>query len=370
MDIVFYTSGHGFGHASRDVEILNELGAAGRHRLRLRTAVSPDLLRRTLRVPYTLLPGACDTGIVQTTSIAQSDAATVQAALDFYDTFPARLDAEVRRLDDGRVDLVVGDIPPLAFAAATRLGVPAVALGNFTWDWIYETHPSFLPAGSEVLHLIRDCYRQAALALELPFSGGFDVFERVKRVPLVARRPTQSAAATRAFFGLPATGRVALLSFGGYGLPALQLRQIDCGSDWTVVTTDRVTDTARPLPPFARVISEQVFLGSAFRYEDLVAAADAVVTKPGYGILAECISAGTPMLYTSRGSFREYDVLVAAMPDVVRARYISQADLFAGRWREPLEALLAQPDPPAHVATNGAEVAAAIIDEELGSHVI
>ena len=52
---------------------------------------------------------------------------------------------------------------------------------------------------------------------------------------------------------------------------------------------------------------------SGYRYEDLVRAADVVVTKPGYGIIAECLANDTALLYTDRGRFIEYDVLVAAM---------------------------------------------------------
>lgn len=358
MTIVFYISGHGFGHASRDVEVLNALGAAGFHRLLLRTAVNPDLLVRTLRVPYDLLPGPCDTGIVQASSVSHDDAATVQAALAFYADYDARIDADVRRLADRSVDLIVGDVPPIAFAVASRLGVPSVALANFTWDWIYETHPGFLPAGAAVLDRIRQSYAQATLALELPFSGGFGIFPRVEPLALIARRASQPRAATRAHFGLPADGRVALLSFGGYGLPDLDLAAIDCRRDWTIVTTDRVSRGDVAALPFVRAVTERDFLTSAFRYEDLVAAADVVVTKPGFGILGECISTGTAMLYTSRGVFREYDTLVAAMPRFVRAAFIDHASLFAGRWRAALEALLAQPAPPETLPATGAEDAA------------
>ena len=35
-------------------------------------------------------------------------------------------------------DLVVGDVPPLAFEAAAEAGVDSVAVANFSWDWIYE----------------------------------------------------------------------------------------------------------------------------------------------------------------------------------------------------------------------------------------
>lgn len=359
MPIVFYISGHGFGHASRDVEVINALGAITNAPIVLRTSVSAGLLTRTLRVPYELRAGACDTGIIQPSAVTQDDPATVAATLEFYRDFPQRVEAEVKALADLKVDLIVGDIPPLGFATATALGVPSIALGNFTWDWIYETHPGFLPAGAHVIDLIRDCYRRVDLALELPFPGGFEIFKRVQSLPLVARRASQVPEATRAFFGLPPAGRVALLSFGGYGLPTLDLNSIDCRDDWTIVTTDRVTSGVAPR--HVRRIVEQEFLTSRFRYEDLVAAADVVMTKPGYGIIAECISTGTGLVYTPRGEFREYDVLVEALPRHVRSAFISHEDLFAGRWQKALEAVLSQPQPARPMATNGAEVAAEII---------
>lgn len=360
MPLIFYISGHGFGHASRDVEIINAIGDRLDAPIVIRTSVSPDLLKRTLRVPVDLRPGICDTGIVQATSVSHDDPATVAAAAAFYGDFPRRVDEEVARLADVDVELIVGDIPPLAFATATALGVPSVAIGNFTWDWIYETQPGLLPDGAAIIDLIRTCYRGVDLAIELPFSGGFEVFSRVTRVPLVARRSTQPADATREFFGLPGRGRVALLSFGGYGLPSLDLAGIDCRDDWTIVTTDRVT-TGTAAPPHVRRIVEREFLESAFRYEDLVAASDVVMTKPGYGIIGECISTGTGLVYTPRGPFREYDVLVDALPRLVRSAFISHDDLFAGRWRAALEATLAQPAPPERMEPTGAEVAADLV---------
>jgi hypothetical protein len=364
VSIVFYISGHGFGHASRDVEIINRL-PPGRSPVIIRSAVSPDLLARTISVPYTLRAGICDTGIVQTSSITHDDAATVAAAAAFYPDLAARAEREAAALAGDHVTLVLGDIPPLAFEVAARLSVPSLALGNFTWDWIYETHPGFAAGAGWTLDVMRAAYRKATLALELPFGTGFDVFPHVKSIPLVARRPTQSRRATRAHFGLPAGGRVALLSFGGYGLPSVDLASVDCRDEWTVVTTDRVTSGTSAVPAHVRVVVEGQFLTSAFRYEDLVAAVDVVMTKPGYGILGECVAAGTSIVYTSRGAFREYDVLVGAMSRVVRSVFISQADLLAGRWRAALEGALAQADPPETLQTNGADVAAEIIESLL-----
>jgi L-arabinokinase len=83
-----------------------------------------------------------------------------------------------------------------------------------------------------------------------------------------------------------------------------------------------------------------------------------VVTKPGYGIISEAIANDAALLYTSRGHFVEYDVLVREMPRYLRARFITQADLLKGNWSEALDALLAQPPPPERPELNGAEVAA------------
>jgi hypothetical protein len=77
------------------------------------------------------------------------------------------------------------------------------------------------------------------------------------------------------------------------------------------------------------------------------------------------------MLYTSRGHFVEYDVLVAEMPRYLRCAYIDHGDLFAGRWLKALTRVMeapvppGPPAPPAPPATNGAEVAVQLITQRI-----
>jgi L-arabinokinase len=108
-------------------------------------------------------------------------------------------------------------------------------------------------------------------------------------------------------------------------------------------------------------LNEEVMYDAGIRYEDLVGAAEIVVTKPGYGIIAECIANDTAILYTSRGHFPEYDVLVEEMPKYLRSAFISHDDLFDGRWEPHLDKLRAQPKPKKTPETNGADVAAEIL---------
>src|SRR5688572_52319 len=134
-DIVFYISGHGFGHASREVEIINALGRARPDlRIVIRSAVSPGLLARTITVPYDLRPGPCDSGIVQSSSVTHDDEETVQSALDFFGAWTSHVEAEIRDLGGSRPAVLVGDIPPIAFEVGARIGVATIAISNFTWD--------------------------------------------------------------------------------------------------------------------------------------------------------------------------------------------------------------------------------------------
>src|SRR5688572_27360879 len=139
--IVFYISGHGFGHASREVEVINAIGAARPDlTIVVRTAVSEALLTRTLRTPVIRLEGPCDTGVIQRDSVTHDDEATIREAVAFQKTMADRVEAEVARLRSFDVRAIVGDIPPMAFDVAACLDVQSIAIANFTWDWIYEWH--------------------------------------------------------------------------------------------------------------------------------------------------------------------------------------------------------------------------------------
>ena len=76
------------------------------------------------------------------------------------------------------------------------------------------------------------------------------------------------------------------------------------------------------------------------QYEDLVCAVDAIVTKPGYGIVADVLGHHLPILYTDRGEFAEYPKLVEALHDCATCEYIPQQELLAGNLAPYLTRLL------------------------------
>ena len=357
--VFFYISGHGFGHASRQIEIINALGTARPDlAIAVRTSAPAWLFHRTVRVPITLTPADCDTGVVQIDSLRLDEAATIARARAFYDALPQRASDEARLLARHAARLVVSDAPPLACAAAARAGIPSVVVSNFTWDWIYEAYPKVPDDAPDLLPAIRRAYRAAHLAWRLPMHGGFATVDTVEDVPFVARHASHDPADVRRRLGLPLERRLVLSSFGGYGVSGLDVAALDCLDDFGVVITTRGDAAGARWPAGVFAIAEEALYGSGIRYEDLVKACDVVATKPGYGIIAECIANDTAMLYTSRGRFAEYEVLVAEMPRYLRCGFVDHDALFAGRWRTALDRILALPAPPERPRTDGAGVVA------------
>jgi L-arabinokinase len=167
---------------------------------------------------------------------------------------------------------------------------------------------------------------------------------------------------------VPADKPIVLVSFGGFGLPGLDTEALAKFKKYTVLTAVNVPLSRAKKDALAVErkgafvsVNEEAMYDVGIRYEDLVGAAEVVVTKPGYGIVSECIANDSAILYTSRGHFPEYDVLVEEMPKHLRSAFISQDDLFAGKWENYLDKLRAQPKPKKKPETNGADVAAEIL---------
>jgi len=341
MRVVFYISGHGFGHASRAIEVIEQVAERRpRARIAVRTAVPAEFFARA-RTTIDLQHADVDTGMVQIDSLRLDVAETARRAAAFYTTFPDRVEREATLLRQMGADLVVGDIPPLAFAAAAHAGLPSVAVANFTWDWIYGAYPEFQTLAPDAIPTISRAYATATCALRLPLHGGFEPMRPVTRdIPFIARRSVRDRRETRRLLGIEDARPAVLPSFGSYGV-RLPLDALARSSRFSIVPGDEATLRRHGLA-----------------YPDLVAAADVVVSKPGYGIVSECMANSTALLYSSRGHFIEYDVFVAGMPRFLRCREIAQEELLAGRWADAVEAVLGQPSPPGSPRVDGAGVAA------------
>jgi hypothetical protein len=354
-----YVSGHGFGHCVRTAAILGEVRAlAPRLPIAVVTAGPEGVFRQAVGSDLTFRAEKTDVGLVQQGALVIDTAATAEACDAFARDLPARVEREAAWLRETGARLVLGDVPPLAFLAAARAGIPAVASTNFSWDWIYRHLARHEPRLVEPADAAREAYGHAHLLLQHPFAGDLSAFPRRRTIPLVTRRPPVTREEGRRRLGLGPQPAV-LLSFGGLGLPGLDFEALAGLRGFQFLSEP----TGSSVPANLRVLSTSDLGALGLGYLGLVAAADIVITKPGYGIVSDAIACRTRMVYTERGDFPEYPILVREMTRWLPAEYVANADLLAGRVQPALEAVLerAFPESP---PMDGATVAAHVLIDE------
>ena len=191
--VVFYISAHGFGHASRSIEVIN---VVLRQRpdlpLTVRSSVPPWLFETAAERALDLHAVATDTGLAQVGSLRIDEGETARLAAKFYEQFETRVADEAAWLRRAGATLVVADVPPLACAAAARAGIPSIVLANFTWDWIYRGFDGFDRDAPGVLDIIEQAYSTTTCALRLPLHGGFDANGRRRARHTAHRAPLPS----------------------------------------------------------------------------------------------------------------------------------------------------------------------------------
>jgi len=354
MHIAYYITAHGYGHGVRSCDILAAL--LDRHP-GVRVTVTTDLPEGFLRSRLAgadgrleVRPGAFDVGMVQKDSIRVDVDATLREALDLLADRPRLADYEAAFLRGEGADLVVADIPSIPIEAAAEAGVPAVAVGNFSWDWIYGPFARRDPRWREIIRMFEEGYRQARLLLKLPFSPAMSVFSSREEIPLLAEpgraRRTELAEHT----GARTDRRWVLLSFTSLEWDAAALARVEALDAFEFFTV-------KPLEWAGRrnihAVDRRVI-----GFSDVLASADAVISKPGYGILSDCVANAKPFIYAEREDFIEYPLLESELKRVLRNVHIPAADLYAGRLADALEALESAPPPPETMARGGAAVVA------------
>jgi L-arabinokinase len=356
--LVYYVSGHGFGHAVRSGEIIRALRRA-------RPALAVHVRSGA---PDWLFPGASsiervelDVGVVQPDALRIDRAATLRLAASLASRADSLVGHEREIVRGLQARLVVSDIPALAFLIAQACRVPGIGVANFAWDWIYEPYIGAEPHATWLLDWLRQAYASADLLLRLPFHGDLSAFRNVEDVPLVTRKPTAPRQVLRQRLGLQEHEQAVLLSFGGLGLSGLDARQLEKLGRYTFLGTEKELQTGNGLPANVRLLPIQ-----SEHYDDLIGASDVVVSKPGFGIVASCLAQRIPLLYTSREDFREYPILVQAIHTHGRGLLIPQEDLLAGNLGPFLKQLLGDDAPWSPLRTDGATVIAERLLKLLG----
>ncbi|MGV8073513.1 MAG: hypothetical protein AB2L11_02965 [Syntrophobacteraceae bacterium] len=355
--LAYYITPHGFGHAVRSLEIIRYLQLlASDLDIILISAIPDFLVEQNLGKPVPYRKERLDIGLIQNNNL-QYDLKESLAALEkLRDGHNALVAKEVQFLKSENITTVVSDIPFLAFYAAFECGIPSVGIGNFTWDWIYGAFAASDPDWNPIISWIREGYSRADLLLQLPMHGDCSACPHILDVPLVAGRAVRGPEETRTILGCPPEIKLYLVSFTDLDLDTKALGRISQIKDALFLFKH----------PLHYELSNGMSLDPLdLTYTDVVATANAVITKPGYGIVSDCLAHGTPVIYTDRGLFHEYEVLVQAIEQSLTTVYIPSSDLYSGAWEQAIKKIESLPRRAPQIRTDGAKICARHILEKM-----
>nr|KJB66021.1 hypothetical protein B456_010G124600 [Gossypium raimondii] len=351
----YYVTGHGFGHATRVVEVVRNLIAAG-HDVHVVTGAPDFVYTSEIQSPRLFLRKlVLDCGAVQ------ADALTVDrlASLQKYSETAVRprdsiLATEVEWLYSIKADLVVSDVVPVACRAAAEAGIRSVCVTNFSWDFIYAEY--VMAAGyhhRSIVWQIAEDYSHCEFLIRLPGYCPMPAFRDVIDVPLVVRRLHKSRKEVRKELRIGEDVKLVILNFGGQ--PAgWKLKEDYLPSGWLCLVCG-ASDT-QELPPNFLKLPKDAYT------PDLIAASDCMLGKIGYGTVSEALAYKLPFVFVRRDYFNEEPFLRNMLEFYQSGVEMIRRDLLTGHWKPYLERAISL-KPCYEGGINGGEVAAHILQE-------
>ncbi|XP_057959403.1 L-arabinokinase-like [Malania oleifera] len=351
----YYVTGHGFGHATRVVEVVRHLINAG-HDVHVVTGAPDFVFTTEVQSPRLFIRKVLlDCGAVQ------ADALTVDrlASLEKYSETAvvpraSILATEIEWLNSIKADLVVSDVVPVACRAAADAGIRSVCVTNFSWDFIYAEY--VMAAGNHhrsIVWQIAEDYSHCEFLIRLPGYCPMPAFRDVIDVPLVVRRLHRSRKEVRKELGIGDDVKLVILNFGGQ--PAgWKLKEEFLPAGWLCLVCG--ASESQVLPPNFIKLAKDVYT------PDLIAASDCMLGKIGYGTVSEALAYKLPFVFVRRDYFNEEPFLRNMLEYFQGGVEMIRRDLLTGHWKPYLERAVSL-KPCYEGGINGGEVAARILQD-------
>jgi len=312
---------HGFGHATRTAAGLADLQQRSPDiKLIIATTAPLWLLEEYIAGDFVYHPQVFDVGVIQFDSLVTDQEATFAAWQKIYEQQADLITEEVRFLQENKVDLIFGDIPPMLTEIAKAAQIPCWMAGNFGWDFIYRDWGGKY---AELADRLSETYSYCDRLFRLPFAEPMTSFPNIQNVGLTGAKPNHSPEYLREKFDLDGDRPTALLTFGGLSLQSIPYQNLFKFPDWQFITFDRC---APDLPNLTKANCDRL------RPVDLMVICDRVVTKPGYGTLAEALRVGVPVVCLTREGFLEAETLIAGVKNYSEHLIISPQEFYEGDW--------------------------------------
>ena len=341
-------SSHGYGHVAQTAPVVNELARRiPGLRITLRSTAPAALLRQRFQCEFQHIPLALDFGMRMANALEVQVEQSAAAYRELHADWQHRVAHEAEAMRALQPDLLLANVPYLSLAAAHEAGVRAVGMCCLNWADIYR-HYCVQDAESQNIHAqMLDAYNSAECFLRVQPGMPMPDFSNVRSINPIAQlgRPQRALIEER----VPSVSeeKWVLVAMGGIDmrLPMERWPPIP-GVRWLIPQAwgiERADITA--------------FETLGLSFSDVLASADVVLTKPGYGTFAEAACTGVPVLYVTRRDWPEEPYLVQWLAQHGVCREVERGALQCGELHDALQQLLAQPRPVAPIPSGASEAA-------------
>ena len=169
-------------------------------------------------------------------------------------------------------NIIVSDVSFMPILTAYENGIQSILVSSFVWN-------ESLKISNNLKNYIKNSYKNADVVLRLPLGTPMN-FQNIHKMGIVARHPTLSRKQIRKRLGVKPNEKLILISLSGKEKIRLKyskhIKILDV-SDYSTIKKNDVKNLTEG--------------------QNLIAAADLVICKCGYGFVSECLTNKTRFFY-------------------------------------------------------------------------
>lgn len=340
--ICYYVTGHGLGHATRVVGLVQDLIKKGCS-IVIVSSLDPAFFLSSIQHNGENLichQRTLDVGAIQLDPLHVDAECTLST---YYSNIHLNrshlISTEIEFLKNIDADLVCIDSTSIACVAAKSAGILSMIVSNLSWDFIYMKILEAIRHTLDEDRIIRyetmidECnndYGCADYYIQLPGTLPTpSTFHGISlSASMICRYCRHAPSVMRKMLGIPENVNILVFGFGGHKAN-WKLTDSMLPPNWICLVLAATSTEEMPSDRFIPV-SYDAYI------PDYIAVADVVLGKLGYGTVSECLVHGVPLMFVPRTHWPEEEFLEKLVNSYDAGVKLSEENFLSGNWRPSL----------------------------------
>ena len=287
---------HGFGHAAQTIPVINALTERTQCDVTIQSDLPNHFLNERLRQPFQHLQSIGDFGMIMHDPMQVNISASHHQYLEVAEQWEMLVSKQMTQIEQSAPDVVISNVSFISCVAASRLGIPCIALSSLNWYDIYSQICQSMPDAQRVGELMQSAYLAADKFFRLTPSMAMPWMTNSELVPPIVEQSINKTTVPQ----LDSNYNWALIAFGGIPFDQDPTKW-QLPDDWATI-----------VPPALASLEHRRYPTTDFDcgFPELLQAVDVVITKPGYGTFVNTAYHSTPILYLPREQWPESPALI------------------------------------------------------------